>query len=122
MICKRCGSEVTYSKGWACSARPNLTCKGYTGERSYKVSTPKTTKEKKVHTETNTKTNIDTLIESYTYARLTGSSQPLDHLDTQAEKIIKASGLVDTFEELFTNDEYEAKLRYIRNAKPNYEG
>ena len=61
--------------------------------------------------------NIDQLIESYTYARITGSAKPLDHLDEQAEKfILNAPHQTQTeIENFFSNDEYEAKLRYIRN-------
>ena len=61
--------------------------------------------------------NIDQLIESYTYARVTGSSKPLDHLDVQSEKIVSSapSQTQDAIDVLFANDEYEAKLRYIRN-------
>lgn len=58
---------------------------------------------------------IDQLIEAYTYARITGSSKPLDHLDIQAEEIIKSSKLEVEAEVIFADDEYEAKLRYIRN-------
>lgn len=61
--------------------------------------------------------NIDQLIESYTYARITGSSKPLDHLDLKAEQIVQSvpSQAQAEIDELFANDEYEAKLRYIRN-------
>lgn len=61
--------------------------------------------------------NIDQLIESYTYARITCSAKPLGHLDEQAESIVlNAPRQTQTkIENLFSNDEYEAKLRYIRN-------
>jgi DNA-binding transcriptional MocR family regulator len=61
--------------------------------------------------------NIDQLIQSYTYARITGSAKPLDHLDLEAEKIVQSSPSQAQVEidVLFANDEYEAKLRYIRN-------
>ena len=59
--------------------------------------------------------NIDQLIESYTYARITGSSKPLDHLDLKAEQIVQSvpSQAQAEIDELFANDEFEAKLRYI---------
>ena len=65
--------------------------------------------------------NIDQLIESYTYARITGSSKPLDHLDLRAEKIVQSSppNVQNEIEVLFANDEYEGKLRYIRNENAN---
>ena len=61
--------------------------------------------------------NIDQLIESYTYARITGSAKPLDHLDEQAEMLVQnaPSQTQAEIDVLFANDEYEAKLRYIRN-------
>lgn len=67
--------------------------------------------------------NIDQLIESYTYARVTGSSKPLNHLDAQAEQIIKNSPqqILNDIDVLFANDEYEAKLRYIRNENSHRE-
>lgn len=67
--------------------------------------------------------NIDQLIESYTYARVTGSSKPLNHLDAQAERIIQNSTqqILNDIEVLFANDEYEAKLRFIRNENANRE-
>lgn len=58
---------------------------------------------------------IDQLIEAYTYARITGSSKSLDHLDIKAEEIIKNSKVKIETDVIFSNDEYEAKLRYIRN-------
>jgi hypothetical protein len=93
---------------------------GWTGERlqgyekSYKNPT---TKPKE------TEMNIDHLIESYTYAHVTGSAKPLDHLDVQAEKIIQNSPqqVLDEIDVLFANDEYEAKLRFIRNENANRE-
>ncbi len=57
---------------------------------------------------------IDQLIEAYTYARVTGSSKPLDHLDTKAEEYLKDYN-IEEVEVIFANDEYEAKLRYVRN-------
>ena len=67
--------------------------------------------------------HIDQLIESYTYARITGSAKPLDHLDEQAEMLVqKASSQTQTeIDLLFANDEYEAKLRYIRNEDTHRE-
>jgi len=67
--------------------------------------------------------HIDQLIESYTYARITGSAKPLDHLDEQAEMFVqKASSQTQTeIDLLFANDEYEAKLRYIRNEDTHRE-
>lgn len=38
LICKRCGNEINYFKGWKCQARPYLTCLGYSGKR---IDTPK---------------------------------------------------------------------------------
>ncbi len=66
---------------------------------------------------------IDQLIESYTYARITGSSKPLDHLDVLSEKIVSSapSHTQAEIDVLFANDEYEAKLRYIRNENANRE-
>lgn len=60
--------------------------------------------------------NVDQLIESYAYARITGSSKPLDHLDVQAERIIQISHpqIQAEIEVLFAKDEYESKLRYIK--------
>ena len=67
--------------------------------------------------------NIDQLIESYTYARTTGSAKPLDHLDLKAEKIVQSAPYQTQadIEVLFANDEYEAKLRYVRNENANRE-
>ena len=67
--------------------------------------------------------NIDQLIEAYTYARITGSANPLDHLDLKAEQIVQSADLQvqDEIDALFSNDEYEAKLRYIRNENANRE-
>ncbi len=67
--------------------------------------------------------NIDQLIQSYTYARITGSAKPLDHLDEQAERLVMKCPLQTQteIESLFANDEYEAKLRYIRNENANRE-
>ena len=67
--------------------------------------------------------NIDQLIESYTYARVTGSAKPLGHLDVQSEKIVSSapSQTQVAIDVLFANDEYEAKLRYIRNEDAHRE-
>jgi len=67
--------------------------------------------------------NIDQLIESYTYARITCSTKALDHLDLKAEKIVQSSSpqVQDEIDVLFANDEYEAKLRYIRNENTHRE-
>jgi glyceraldehyde-3-phosphate dehydrogenase/erythrose-4-phosphate dehydrogenase len=67
--------------------------------------------------------NIDQIIESYTYARITGSAKPLDHLDLKAEQIVQSapSQTQAEIDVLFANDEYEAKLRYIRNENANRE-
>lgn len=67
--------------------------------------------------------NIDQLIESYTYARVTGSAKPLDHLDNQAEEIVKTcpKQILSEIDILFADDEYEAKLRYIRNENAHRE-
>jgi hypothetical protein len=109
--CKRCGGQINYSRGWRCPDNPTYTCVSWSGDRykSYnQFSTPK--KENVV--------NINQLIESYVYARITGSCKPLDHLDVQAEKIIlnTPKQIRDTLNNLFTYDEYEAKLRYLKNA------
>jgi len=66
---------------------------------------------------------IDQIIESYTYARITGSAKPLDHLDLKAEQIVQSASaqIQDEIDVLFANDEYEAKLRYIRNENANRE-
>jgi hypothetical protein len=67
--------------------------------------------------------NIDQLIESYTYARVTGSAKSLDHLDLQAEQIVQAcpEQILTEIDILFANDEYEAKLRFVRNENTNRE-
>lgn len=67
--------------------------------------------------------NIDQIIESYTYARITGSAKPLDHLDKKAEMLVKnaPSRTQTEIEGLFADDEYEAKLRYIRNENAHRE-
>ena len=67
--------------------------------------------------------NIDQLIETYTYARITGSAKPLDHLDLKAEQFVQSSPskVQNEIDVLFANDEYEAKLRYIRNENANRE-
>ena len=120
MVCKRCGGQISYSRGWKCGARPDLSCVGWTGERlqGYEKSYKTPTTEPK-----ETEMNIDQIIESYTYARVTGSAKPLDHLDAQAIQIIQNSSqqVQDEIDVLFANDEYEAKLRFIRNENANRE-
>tara|TARA_B100001287_G_scaffold256442_1_gene241285 strand:- start:186 stop:395 length:210 start_codon:yes stop_codon:yes gene_type:complete len=66
---------------------------------------------------------IDQLIESYTYARVTGSLNPLNHLDIQSEKIVSSVSveIQVAIEALFATDEYEEKLRYIRNENTHRE-
>ena len=67
--------------------------------------------------------NIDHLIESYTYARITGSAKPLGHLDAQSKKIVSSapSQTQVAINVIFATDEYEAKLRYIRNENAHRE-
>ena len=66
--------------------------------------------------------NIDQLIQSYKYARISGSAKPLGHLDSQAERIVMKCPpqTQKEIEVIFANDEYEAKLRYIRNESPKH--
>lgn len=112
MICKRCGNEINYTKGWKCSVRPSLTCIGYTGEyRSYKVNKPSTYEDNP----------MDQLIESYTYARVSGSTKPLDHLDVKAQEIInqQSEKMKNTLDVLFNERDYEDRLRYLQSEKKN---
>jgi|18_taG_2_1085343.scaffolds.fasta_scaffold18838_3 hypothetical protein len=63
--------------------------------------------------------NIKQMIESYTYARVTASSSPLDHIDNKALEIIgqQREYLKKTLDVLFSPNEYEARLRYIQREK-----
>tara|TARA_B100001287_G_C22660742_1_gene520220 strand:+ start:1697 stop:1906 length:210 start_codon:yes stop_codon:yes gene_type:complete len=61
--------------------------------------------------------NIDQAIFSYTYARVSGSSSLLSHIDSIAKKIILSTPIEmqNTLSEVFSDLEYEQKLRYIRD-------
>ena len=50
-------------------------------------------------------------------------AKPLDHLDLKAEQFVQSSPskVQNEIDVLFANDEYEAKLRYIRNENANRE-
>lgn len=63
---------------------------------------------------------IDQLIEAYTYARVSGSSKSLKHLDLKAKDFLKSTSFEDA-NYIFSEDEYEAKLRYVRSerVRPN---
>ena len=67
--------------------------------------------------------SIDQIIEAYTYARVSGSAKPLDHLDLQAERYVKTASphIKNRIDFLFAKSEYEAKLRCIRNENTNRE-
>lgn len=63
------------------------------------------------------------IIESYTYARETASSRPLDHLDYLAKESIRKQSVEvqSTLDMIFSIDDYEARLRYIQSGKENKE-
>ena len=65
--------------------------------------------------------NIDQVITSYTYARVSGSSVPLSHIDKEAKKIISSTSkeTQSTLNKIFCVSEYEQRLRYIRNENIN---
>lgn len=62
---------------------------------------------------------IDQLIESYTYARVSGSTRSLTDLDNKTKDIIEGLNhkLKKELDVIFAKDEYEARLRHIRNEK-----
>ena len=58
---------------------------------------------------------INQAIESYTYARISGSNTCLRHIDKIAKKVITSYPLEvqSTLDQIFSEDEYEQKLRYL---------
>ena len=65
--------------------------------------------------------NIDQAILSYSYARVSGSSVSLNHVDEVAKKIILSAPVEvqHILRGVFSDSEYEQKLRYIRDENIN---